>query len=198
MDSLREKLLKEEWEREWEAWRHKEAMKKKDKQLQLLHQQVLDITNDKTKIRELALNQLGCRWPFPSYLVFLWECYYLFYLKSVFEKRPYLSSSTRNFLEIFRTCDFDEQSLLCELFLHNIMCEYVSTKMVAIVFSYMGDLQLWAFLSFMRNQIKWHLAMKLAETNEERVDLWVREEPRMIYELRHEFKLFLIAPRVKE
>ena len=36
MDSVREKWLKEEWEREWEAWRHKEAMKKKDEQLQLL------------------------------------------------------------------------------------------------------------------------------------------------------------------
>ena len=36
MQSLKEKWLKEEWEREWEARRHKEAMKKKDEQLQLL------------------------------------------------------------------------------------------------------------------------------------------------------------------
>lgn len=33
MDSLRKKWLKEEWEREWEARRHKKAMKKNDERL---------------------------------------------------------------------------------------------------------------------------------------------------------------------
>lgn len=56
------------------------------------------------------------------------------------------------------------------------MCEYVSTNMVASVFSYMGDLQLWVFLSFMRNKIEWNLSMKLVQTNEERVVLWVKVE----------------------
>ena len=49
--------------------------------------------------------------------------------------------------------------------------------MVVSVLSYMGDLQVWAFLSFMRNQIEWHLAKKIAETNEERTTLGVRAEP---------------------
>lgn len=78
------------------------------------------------------------------------------------------------------------------------MCEYVSTKMVASVFSYMGDLQLQVFLSFMRNQIEWHLAMKSTEINEERTTSWVREEPGMVYELRCEFKLFLSTPEIRE
>jgi len=129
MDSLREKLLKEEWEREWEARRHKETIKKKDEQLYQLNRQVLDLMNDKIKLCDLFLNMLACRQPSPSYRVFLWKRYYLFQLKVVFENRSYLGSSTRTsawvlqpvLLEIFHSCKFDDQSLLCELFLHNIM-----------------------------------------------------------------------------
>ena len=68
--------------------------------------------------------------------------------------------------------------------------------MVASVFSFMGDFQLRAFIYFMRNQIKWHLAMKSTETNEEREELWMREEPKMVVELKHEFKLFLSTPKI--
>jgi len=50
----------------------------------------------------------------------------------------------------------------------------------------------------MRNQIEWHLAMKSAETNEERATFWIREEPRMVSKLRHEFKLFSSTPEIRE
>lgn len=118
MDSLREKWLKEEWERVEEARRHKEIMKKKDEQLYQLCRELFDLTFDKTKLCDLSLNLLSCRWLSPSYPAFLWECYYLFQLKAIYENRSYMGSSTRTFLEIFRSCDFDHQSLLCELFLH--------------------------------------------------------------------------------
>ena len=100
----------------------------------------------------------------------------MFQLKAIIEDRPYLCSSTRTFLDVFRASDFDEQSLLCELFLHNIICEHVSMQMIVTIFSYMGDLQLRAFVSFMRNQIEWHLTIKSMETNEEKKTLWVRAE----------------------
>lgn len=129
--------------------------------------------------------------------MFLWEHYHLFQLKVVFEGRSYMGSSIHTFLEIFRSYDFDDQSLLCEIFLHNIMCEYVSMKMVVSFLSNMEDLQLQAFLSFMRNQYKWHLAKKSAEANEERTTLWVRAKPGMAYELHHEFKLFLNTPKIR-
>lgn len=64
-----------------------------------------------------------------------------------------------------------------------MMCEYVSTKMVASVLSFMGNFQLWVFLSFMRNQIRWQLAKKIVEANEENTTLWVKAEPGMTYEL---------------
>ena len=105
-------------------------------------------------------------------------------MKAVMEDRTYLCSSTCTFLDVFCASDFDEQSLLCELFLHNIICEHVSMQMVVTVFSYMGDLQLRAFVSFMKNQIEWHLAIKSMETNEEKTTLWVRAEPGWAVDLR--------------
>lgn len=50
----------------------------------------------------------------------------------------------------------------------------------------------------MRNQIEWHLAMKLIESNKERTTIWVRAEPMMVYELRDEFKLLLSTPNIRE
>lgn len=168
-------------------------MKKKDEQLYQLHRQISDLMNDKNKLCDLSLSLLACRHPYPSYPVFLWEQYYLFQLKIVFGNMSYLGSSTRTFLESFFSCDFDEHNFLCDL-----LCDYVNMKMVASVFSYMGDLQLQAFLSFMRNHIDWHLAMKSVEANEERTILWVRAKSGMVYELRHEFKLFLSTPEIRE
>jgi len=99
MDSLQEKWLKEELERKHEARRHTKMRKEKDEQLYDLHQEVSDLTFDKTKLCNLSLNMLACRQPSMSYALFLWECYYLFQLREVYEKRSYLGSSTRTFLK---------------------------------------------------------------------------------------------------
>lgn len=155
-------------------------MKKKDEQLYWTSS---DLTFDKTKLHDLALSLLECKQPSPSYPMFLWERYYLFQFRAVCENRFYMGSLTRTFLEIFRSYDFDDQNLLCELFLHNMMCEHVRTRMMASVISFMGDLQLWAFLLFMRNQIEWQLAKKKIKTNEEKIAMWVRVEPGMAYKL---------------
>lgn len=148
-----------------------------------LHQEVFDLTFDKTKLCDLTLNLLACRRSSPSYPVFLWEHYYLFQLREVYENMCYLASFTRTFLEFFWSCYFDDKNLLCELFLHNMMCEYVSINMVETILYFMGDSQLRVFPSFMRNQIKWKLSKKTIETNEERKTLWVWAEPRMSYEI---------------
>ena len=156
------------------------------------------MTNDKWKLHDLALNLLGCKKPSSSYPIFLWESYYLFQLKYIMEDKPYVGSSSRTFLDVFHASDFDEQRLLCELFLNNIICEHTSIQMVATVLSYMGDLQLRAFVSFMRNQIEWNLSTKSMETNEEKIALWIRVEPRRDVELRREFKKILSTPGIRE
>ena len=56
--------------------------------------------------------------------------------------------------------------------------------MVVIVLSYMGDLKLRAFVSLMKNQIEWNLAIKFMEANEEKMTLWVRVELGWALELR--------------
>ena len=63
----------------------------------LLQQQVQDLTIDKKKLHDLALNLLGCRQTYPSYPIFLWERYFLFQMKPAMEDKPYLCSSTCTF-----------------------------------------------------------------------------------------------------
>lgn len=169
-------------------------MKKKDEQLHQLHREVSNLTFDKTKLHDLVLNLISCRWFFPSYPMFLWERYYLFELRAVYENKSSMGSLTCTFLEILCFCDFDDQNLLHEFFLHNTMCEHVSMRMVASFLSSMGYLQLQAFLSFMRNQIERKLAKKTTETNEEKITLWVMVESGMAYKLQQELRQFLRSP----
>lgn len=147
--------------------------------MQHLQQKFQDLIDDKYKMQGLALNLLGCRRPPPLYPIFLWEKFYFFQLNFFYENRPYLGNSTRTFLDVFCACDFDEKNLLCEIFLHNMIFEYASLHMIVRILSYMRELQLCAFISFIRNQVEWHLAMKSSHTNEEKVALWIRAEPGM-------------------
>ena len=114
------------------------------------------------------------------------------------EDRPYVGTYTHTFLDVFRASNFDEHSLLCELFFHIIFCENISMYMVATVLSYMGDVQLHVFISFMKNQIEWHPNVKSMETNEKKTTLWIREELGRATELRREFKFFLSTPGLRE
>ena len=67
----------------------------------LLEKQVQDLTNDKQKLHDLALNLLGFKRPYPSYPIFLWERYYLFQLKAIIEEKPYIGTYTCTFLDVF-------------------------------------------------------------------------------------------------
>lgn len=114
------------------------------------------------------------------------------------ENKLYLCSSTHTFLDVFRASNFDEQSLMSELFLHNIIYEHVSMKMVVTIFSYMGDLQLRAFMSFMRNHIEWHLSTKSMDANEENTTLRIWVEPGRAAALRQEFRIILSTTMIRE
>jgi len=95
------------------------------------------------------------------------------------------------FLDLFFSCDFDEKNLLCELFLQNIFVENYSLPMDVNLSPYIGDLQLWVFISFMRNQIDWHLATKSSAINEEKEKLMIRSRHGMVIIMRCQFKKFL-------
>ena len=83
-------------------------------------------------------------------------------------------------------------------FIHNMICEYSSLYMIVHIFSYTGDLQLCTFISFMINQVEWHMAVKSSHINEEKAALWIRSEPSMAVELRCEFRKFLSTPDIRE
>ena len=69
--------------------------------------------------------------------------------------------------------------------------------MIVTILSYMGDLQLRAFVPFMRNQIEWNFAIKSMETNEEKTTLWVWAEPGRVAEMRREFRRILSTPGIR-
>ena len=67
-----------------------------------------------------ALSQklLGTRVPSSSYPVFLFEQFIWFKLRVVKEGRSYEMSTSAKFLEKFLGSDFEDQNLLCDLYLH--------------------------------------------------------------------------------
>ena len=83
IDTLHERWMEVELKKNWEDYKKKEALKKQEEQLLLLQDQIRDLTIDKQKLHDLALNLLGCRRPSPSYPIFLWERYFLFQLKAI-------------------------------------------------------------------------------------------------------------------
>jgi len=100
----------------------------------------MKLTKDKREMYELVLNLLGSRVPSLSYPVFLWEIFYLFQLKAICDNRTYKGISNRILLNVFHSSNFDEQSLFCELFLHNIFVEHPSLQMIVIFYLFCGIL----------------------------------------------------------
>ena len=71
-----------------------------------------------------ALSQelMGTRNPSSSYLVFLFEQFVWFKLKAVKERRSFEIATSAKFLETLFGSNFEDQNLLCELYLHEMTC----------------------------------------------------------------------------
>lgn len=65
-----------------------------------------------------------------------------------------------------------EKDLLCELYQHNFL---LSPEKIWNPNPYVGDVQLRAFVSYLRNQANWVEPLKTFKHNFESI-LWVREE----------------------
>ena len=66
------------------------------------------------------------------------------------EGRPYEIMTSAKFLETFLESDFEEQNLLCELYLHELACP-LDFHLNPVPFS--GDVQLRDFASFIINHV---------------------------------------------
>ena len=123
-----------------------------------------------------ALSQelLGTRVPSSSYPVFLFEHFIWFKLRVVKEGRSYEIAISAKFLEIFLRSNFEDQNLLCELYLHEMACP-VDSHSNPVPFS--GDVQLRYFDSFVSNHAQWERYFQTFSHNEAHSNLWIQSEP---------------------
>ena len=128
-------LLKLQWTE------YKTEMKK----LRKLPKKIKDMEQDRRIMYSLARRLLCYRKPSPSYLIFLYEQFYLFQLRVIKTDKPYQIIDSRSFLKAYSSSDSADQHLLYELYLHEYIC-VMDRKFVMT--SYVGDIQLHAFASF--------------------------------------------------
>ena len=77
---------------------------------------------EKDQMYTLSQELLGTRVPSSSYPIFLFEKFICFKLRAVKEGKPYEIMTSTKFLETFLESDFEEQNLLCEIYLHELAC----------------------------------------------------------------------------
>ena len=77
---------------------------------------------EKEQMYALSQELLGTRVPSSSYLVFLFEKFVCFKLRVVKEGRSFEITTSAKFLETFFGSNFEDQNLLCELYLHEMAC----------------------------------------------------------------------------
>ena len=103
---------------------------------------------EKEQMYSLSQELLGTRNPSSSYPVFLFEQFVWFKLKAVQEGSSFEITTSAKFLETFFGSNFEEQNLLCELYLHEMACP-LDRHSNPVPFAW--DVQLRAFASFLIN-----------------------------------------------
>ena len=79
--------------------------------------------------------------------------------------------------ETFLRSNFEDQNLLCELYLHEMACrlDCHSNPIPSL-----GDVQLRAFASFVSNHAQWERYFQTFSQNESHSNLWIRSEPQTL------------------
>ena len=106
---------------------------------------------EKDKLYTISQELLGTRVPSSSYPLFSFEQFIWFKLRVVKEGRPYEITTSAKFLERFLESDFEDQNLLCELYLHELACP-LDLHSNPIPFS--GDFQVRDFSTFVINHVQ--------------------------------------------
>ena len=77
---------------------------------------------EKDQVYALSRELIGTRKPPSSYPVFLVKQFVWFKLKAVQEGRSFEIATSEKILETFLGRNFEEKNLLCELYLHEMVC----------------------------------------------------------------------------
>ena len=140
-----------------------------------------------------ALSQelLGTRMPSSSYPIFLFEQFVWFKLKAVKEGRSFEITTSTKFLETFFGSNFEDQNMLCELYLHEMACP-LDRHSNPVPFA--GDVQLRYFAYFVSNHAQWERYFQTFSHNEAHTNLWIRSEPQNLGILLAQYKGLLSCP----
>ena len=93
--------------------------------------------------------------------------------------------------ETFLRSNFEDQNLLCELYLHE-MAFPLDRHSNLVPFS--GDVRLRAFASFVSNHVQWERSFQTFSHNESHTNLWIRSEPQNPGILLARYISFLSSP----
>jgi hypothetical protein len=85
-----------------------------------------------------------------------------------------------DFVQNFAEASTTDQHLLCEVYLHN---EAIPENKQLNLNPLVGDIQIWALVSFLTNQITWKNDFLDANHNEDNSLLWICPEPHQRYHL---------------
>ena len=129
---------------------------------------------EKDQLHCLSQELFGTRVPSSSYPVFLFEQFIWFKLRVVKEGRSYEIATSVRFLETFMGSDFEDQNLMCEIYLHEMDCP-LDRHSNLVLFS--GDVQLRVFSSFVSNHIQWERSFQTFSHNEAHSNLSIRSKP---------------------
>ena len=83
-------------------------------------------------------------------------------------------ATSAKFLETFLGSDFEDQNLLCDIYLHEMACPLDRHSNPA---PFLGDVQLRDFFSFVSNHVQSEISFQTFSHNESHSNLWVRSEP---------------------
>ena len=134
---------------------------------------------------------LGTRVPSSSYHVFLFEQFVWFKLRAMKEGSSFEITTSEKNLENFLRSNFEDQNLLCELYLHE-MAFPLDHHSNPVPFA--RDVQLRAFASFVSNHAQWERYFQKFSHNEAHTNLWIQSEPQNPGILFARYKSFLSSP----
>jgi hypothetical protein len=126
------------------------------------------------KIFDMMQQLMATRKPSCNYSLFLKERLMCFQIQSIIEGKPHEIISSIDFIQTFEAASTRDQHLLCEAYFHN---EAIPENRSLNINPLVGDVQLRAFTSFLRNQILWQGNFSVANNNEDNHLLWIRPEP---------------------
>lgn len=137
-----------------------------------LQRKVKKMENDKKQQGQIMDGVLSCSAPSTNYNVFLTEILLMFKKNAIINNKPFQVKYKHGFIEAYRACMNLKKDLLYELYQHNFL---VSLNKKKNPNPDVGDVQLRAFVSYLRNQASWVEDLKNFKRSSESI-LWVRGE----------------------